>query len=323
MKNIAVRDTSLDNVCAIMIIYMIYGHVCLWCGVKQNEILTRCLYFFMPWFFFKSGMFFREEPVRQTLLKGIKRLVVPYIIFSIIGQFVFWIMWILQGRDVNIDYILSPLRTLLHEGAVVGNSPLWFLFTLFLVRLIFIIIYKRTKKIVMVITFLSVVVPFVLCLNKFHDFYYISNVCSGLFFYIMGFYLKDKQYEMKYMVLGLLFYLLYAIYYHSYFDFRSNQINPSFYILCFLSCIGGIIVYNNIFKRLFSNFKILEYIGRNSMSYYVLHWIVLGVMSILFKYILNFEDGYLLFSIYLISNILLLPLLDVYISKKFKWVIGK
>lgn len=59
------------------------------------------------------------------------------------------------------------------------------------------------------------------------------------------------------------------------------------------------------------------------MSYYVLHWIVLGVMSILFKYILNFEDGYLLFSIYLISNILLLPLLDVFISKKFKRVLGK
>lgn len=61
MKNIAVRDTSLDNVCAIMIIYMIYGHVCLWCGVKQNEILTRCLYFLCHGSFLKAVCFLEKN----------------------------------------------------------------------------------------------------------------------------------------------------------------------------------------------------------------------------------------------------------------------
>lgn len=301
---------------------MIYGHVCLWCGVNQNEILTRLLFFFMSWFFFKSGMFFREESIKQTLLKGIKRLIVPYIFFSIIGQLVFWAMWVMQGNEVDIDYVLRPLRTLLHEGAVVGNSPLWFLLTLFLVRLIFIFLYKRQRNRIKIITVISIVIPFVLCLVDFHDLYYISNVCSGLFYYIMGFYLKDNQYKKIYLIIGLLFYLIYVFYFPSYFDFRSNIIKPSFYILCIVSCLGGIIVYNNIFKRL-PNFKILEYIGRNSMSYYVLHWIVLGIMSILFKYSLELNDGCLLFYMYIFSNILLLPLLDILISKNFKWILGK
>ena len=93
MKNIAVRDTSLDNVCAIMIIYMIYGHVCLWCGVKQNEILTRCLYFFMPWFFFKSGMFFRTG--KANFIKGNKTAR-----SSIYNFFNYWAICILDYVDI-------------------------------------------------------------------------------------------------------------------------------------------------------------------------------------------------------------------------------
>ena len=137
------RDYSLDAVCGLMIIYMIYGHICLWSGVEQIELFPRLLFYFMPWFFFKSGMFFREKTLKKEFVNGVKKLIVPYIVFSIIGQLVFYLMWIAKGETSCQLYILAPLRTLLHEGAVVGNSPLWFLLSLFCVKIIFDEIYVK------------------------------------------------------------------------------------------------------------------------------------------------------------------------------------
>ena len=92
------RDYSLDAACGLMIIYMIYGHICAWSGVQQIELFPRLLFFFMPWFFFKSGMFFREKPFKKEFVNGVKKLIVPYIVFSIIGQLVFYLMWIAKGE---------------------------------------------------------------------------------------------------------------------------------------------------------------------------------------------------------------------------------
>lgn len=69
------RDNSLDAACGLMIIYMIYGHICLWSGVTQVEIFPRLLFFFMPWFFFKSGMFFKPRSYKSELSGGGKEIV--------------------------------------------------------------------------------------------------------------------------------------------------------------------------------------------------------------------------------------------------------
>lgn len=321
MINKANRETFLDSVCAIMIIYMIYGHICLWCGIKQFEIFQRILFFFMPWFFFKSGMFFRKESLKKNILKGFNRLVVPYMLFSIIGQIVFWIMWLIDGTNLGYNYIMSPLRTLFHEGAVVGNSPLWFLLTLFFVRIIFSVIFNQKINIYLCIL-LSIIGSFIFCYIDFHNIMYIPNTFCGLFFYMVGYLMRDKQYNKIVLILGFLFYIVYVFIYPSYFDFRSNSVAPSYYILCILSCLGGIIVFNNIFKKL-PECKFLSYIGKNSMSYYVLHWIVLGIASIIFKSIMNISANYVLFWLYIFANLLFLPILDIFISRENKKLLGK
>lgn len=69
------RDESLDAVCGLMIVYMIYGHICLWSGIQQIEWIPRLLYFFMPWFFFKSGLFFKPRSLKEELVGGGKEIV--------------------------------------------------------------------------------------------------------------------------------------------------------------------------------------------------------------------------------------------------------
>ena len=75
MNNIEIgkRVGHLDLGCGILIIWMIYGHL-----LGQLNMLDSPLYiypryalgFCMPWFFFKSGMFHKEEISVNKSLRG-------------------------------------------------------------------------------------------------------------------------------------------------------------------------------------------------------------------------------------------------------------
>lgn len=317
------RDYSLDAACGLMIIYMIYGHICAWSGVQQIELFPRLLFYFMPWFFFKSGMFFREKTLKKEFVNGVKKLIVPYIVFSIIGQLVFYLMWIAKGETSCQLYIMAPLRTLLHEGAVVGNSPLWFLLSLFCVKIIFDDIYVKFHNLggylLVLFTGLS---AYLLRYIEFNNYFYIANICCGVFFYGCGYVLR-KYVDKKWVIfVSFCLYVVYSIIYPSYFDFRSNNVAIDAYPLCLLSCIGGIIIINAIFKKVKSIQIPFISIGKNSMTYYTAHWVVLGVSSLLFQNIMHLI-GYELFVAFSLANIVMLPLLDIFFNKHCKWIIGK
>lgn len=65
------REVYLDVVCGIMIIWMILGHLIASCGLRDTVLYTignRLFPFFMPWFFFKSGMFYKKRPFKQVIV---------------------------------------------------------------------------------------------------------------------------------------------------------------------------------------------------------------------------------------------------------------
>jgi fucose 4-O-acetylase-like acetyltransferase len=77
------RDNSIDVIAGILLIHMVLGHV------FQFAKLTDCrfyhwmdvLFFFMPWFFFKSGMFFnKNKKVVDVMILGGKKLMSNYLI---------------------------------------------------------------------------------------------------------------------------------------------------------------------------------------------------------------------------------------------------
>lgn len=62
------RDDSLDGVCGLLIIWMISMHAAQWSGVKGTtffNVATHVFFYFMPWFYFKGGMFatVKEEKI--------------------------------------------------------------------------------------------------------------------------------------------------------------------------------------------------------------------------------------------------------------------
>lgn len=75
----ATRDYSLDWISGLLILHMIIGHIAGW--VEMDYPVNNILFFFMPWFFFKGGMFHRHKEWKVELNKSFKRLIIPFIVF--------------------------------------------------------------------------------------------------------------------------------------------------------------------------------------------------------------------------------------------------
>lgn len=130
----ATRDYSLDWISGLLILHMIIGHIAGW--VEMDYPVNNILFFFMPWFFFKGGMFHRHKEWKVELNKSFKRLIIPFIVFSIIGQAIWTIRLLCLHETDIVKYIGFPGTFILY-GAFHGNAPLWFLFSLFIVRIAF------------------------------------------------------------------------------------------------------------------------------------------------------------------------------------------
>jgi len=66
------RQVHLDNVSGLMICYMMLMHILLWKKIPltNDSIWLEPLKFFMFWFFFKSGMFFKLKPTKDKIIGG-------------------------------------------------------------------------------------------------------------------------------------------------------------------------------------------------------------------------------------------------------------
>lgn len=265
------RDNSLDAVHGLMLSHMIILHTCGLSGVNQNQlsiVICNLLFCFMPWFYFKSGSFFKPIELRYMLYKDIKRLLCPFVVFSFFGFVVYEI--ITPG-----DQFWYMVYSLLNRGAVPGNEPLWFLLSLFFSKFFFHFLYK--KKWLLIIPLLAYLG---LSIQYFSLPWYVLNVLSGTFFYGLGYWLKSIQYSKLSLVVSGVFFCFLLFYSDSQVAMYNNQLLKGYRALWILESVCAIIFYNNLF-RLFANsywLKPLIYMGCNAMGFYCLHWIILEIV---------------------------------------------
>lgn len=134
------RDNSLDIVGGILIVYMILGHAFLWSHTYNNVtylFLRRCLFFFMAFFFYKSGMFYTRRSVKDAISRGLHKFIYPFVVYMLIGEAVRCLRLYIQEGDINIvHYIVYPFISVVGRGGPSGNVPLWFLLALFFTQLV-------------------------------------------------------------------------------------------------------------------------------------------------------------------------------------------
>lgn len=301
------RNNSLDNINGVLITFMFFYHVVGFAGLSEDfYIITNIFSFFMPWFFFKSGMFFKEEKFIDIYHKSIKRLIYPFIYFSIIGHFIYCLYLFFVVKDFNIiHYTLSPIKQLLMYGSIAGNLPLWFLLSLFAVRIIFFYVYKNKYLIS-----LLVAIPYLVYIFEINIPLYFVNVFSGLFFYSCGYFLKKHQYNNKFFLIAFGIYFLALILCPSYIDMRTNNLVWGNYYWYYIVALAGIITINGLFFYLTKKeIPVLNILGKNSMAILCIHWLVLYCVKIIFPNLQGFS--FLIVSALLV--IIVMPIIILWI----------
>lgn len=275
------RFFYIDTLSGLLICYMMLYHILLrgLVNCSVDNIWLEPLQFFMFWFFFKSGMFYAPKISNDLFVRGGESLI-PLLVYSLIGHIVECIKLFVNG-DLNWKhYLLTPFKEFVCTGSVTGNQPLWFLFSLFIVQLLFNELFVRKTKPILILL-LSLLIPIVLFYCGDNNlFIYLANVPLGMAAYTCGYMIKEKQFEKSFFFPALMIYLGVMLLQPSHLVFRSNTLNSGgHYLLAIAFSLSACVVFNNVFKKL-PNCSWLQFIGKNSMTYYVTHWIILNICSL-------------------------------------------
>lgn len=238
-------------------------------------------------------------------------------VFSLLGHALLCIQMWNNGICDWRHYLIDPIYSLILAGSVSGNTPLWFLPSLLAVQFLFNIFVKKIPS----LWLFAIGISFAYLLFKFniHKPFYLGNISLGLAAYAIGYKLKVRQFQ------KILFYSSVVIYVFLFFfqsysiDFRVNELKGGSYLLAVSFAICGCVLINNGFKIMSKSFKLLEYIGRKSMSFYVMHWIIILAITVICDY-----HGWRLFVTMFIASIFFLPIADkLNCVCHLTWMIGK
>lgn len=337
------RQFYLDNISAILIAYMIFiVHLTYFCPVQGSiiDMLRSLLYFFMAWFFFKSGMFYKDKPIKAVIKSSAKRLLVPWAVFNVIGIVV---MGLQAYRGLGLSLfppLLNSIEVIAFNEAIWADLPLWFLLSLFAVRVAFAILYKcRVNAWALLIIFLAATIfihytcyvswkgmdnlPFTILDHHLPEnvLLIVGNICYGSLFYTLGYILQTKQYNRPVVIIACLAFVAHLFYP---IDIDTRIIDTPNMPLIIFFCLAGIIVADNVFKRYLNrSVMILTYVGRNSMTYYIVHYLLFyfTFRVALPQYKFSGVGYYLLFSV--ITIVLLYGVDKLFNMKALHWMIGK
>lgn len=189
------RLAYIDNIKGIGIFLVVLGHI-----TKNVYIINFIYSFHIPLFFFISGMLINpsKHSLKDFVINKFKRLIVPYLAFSVISLVIWASAKVMMGEQISIQQqILGILRANVNLGDLKFNIPLWFLPCLFVTEILFVLIYKIINKNT-IFTFIIILIISIFSFNisnNYHPFYFWEievSLCQILFLYIG--HLSNKYY---------------------------------------------------------------------------------------------------------------------------------
>ncbi len=284
------RNIIYDEVAGLLIIYMIAYHIMQWAGMQESEgmHIMAFMNFFMPWFFYKGGMFFKEKSSMAMLTGSFRRLMIPFFIWSIIGAIVFgFFSCYYFHTHTMLEYLKMNIYQLLTEGCVPGNAPLWFLVALFFVKIIF---NKCAAEKIPIIypSIIGIAISMALHFYELSLPHYVNYISSGLFFFGMGILLNEISNRYMFKVVCILVYICLSIISRPIVDIHLNTLLEGYYLLWPIWSIAGIVTINTLFEYIHKKTRVtaiptLAFIGRKSMTFYVVHWPIIMTLFYLFR----------------------------------------
>lgn len=327
------RNLSLDWISGILMIKIILMHMTPSFDIawfqEFNHFLGYTLFMFMPWFFFKAGMYNKPTHLHRCFKTSAKRLLLPWLIFGLFGLAVFYLTIVRHPHD-SIKFICDSIRTVVIELAMPGNLALWFLMSLFVCRIFTSAIKISTTKHAHAMAIIGFLLAFLL--YKYPPELYgftmvFPDIFMALFFYAAGYIFRYKQYDKRIAIVAVVILAGLSVLDHSILDMRTNGVKslPVTYVLFYPRALCGIIVFNyiiaNLLPQAYLSKSILSYIGRNSMGYYVLHMPLILLCRIVSYQIPALSVEGALFMTLVILTVSL-PLLDILLRRYWPEALG-
>lgn len=196
---------------------------------------------------------------------------IPFIFCSFFGVLLSFICyWVLHVKP-DLKLFFGVFGQIIVYGAPWWNIPVWFLSTLFLVKVIT-SQYEGKHTAFYLLTTVAVFVTHHI-LSHSDRFNYIGNTALATFVYILGYKLKDVNFKryMMYWIIGISYMTIFIIF-PTALDIWSNKSLFGSYYLAVLSAILGIILVNKIFYLCkFLHIKPLIFMGQNAMLFLAFH----------------------------------------------------
>lgn len=330
------RISWIDVARGIGIILVIYGHTL---GSSGHRYLIYS--FHMPLFFFLSGLVFRSrsgETYKQSLMKDIKRIMIPYFIFAFASLFLWFI--ILPPENQTSSTILKQFIGILYGNASHGylaiNTVLWFLPCLFITKQIFWFLSKLPKNLLAISLIGFSIIGYIssLYFSNLRFPYGFETALTGIVFFGMGYlwnFIPEKiNINLdRYIIFLTAIFAFLTIYfadlnwqiYGLQIDLRLNRLNNYFYF--YIAAISGILATIFISKIIDKN-RLLEYLGRNTMPLFIWHYFVFIYLNRLFfmikppQEIIDFRNEYYTFIYTTLAIIIILAATETYRRAKLR-----
>lgn len=273
----------------IGILLVVLGHI-----IPQESYLGGTIYsFHMPLFILLSGVFAstcEKYKFIDYLKKSVSRLIVPYVVFTLIGIALNYIIvdWRIYFSAATFKDVLINCNAYYWQT----TGALWFLVALFIIRILFYFYDKLIlKKGSAMLIALSLVCLFYIAIylnvfqvwmSQYHPAFtfpfQLKSAMIGLPFYIIGYLLKDNIKSFSYKDNPVLNSVLFvgsavltfgfAVRYNHTVNLGANTYNDSFLFVVF--AFTGIYI-TIVIGSLLKKSKVLIWFGKHSMEIYLLH----------------------------------------------------
>ena len=294
------RNHAFDLLCGICIVRMMMLHVMSFCQMQWQEWWVEIMhwtYFFMSFFFFKAGYFNKtlQGDTRTFLVKKTRQLIVPYVVWGVLGALVYLgFAWLILPSN-NTMVKLVTWEHLWTTSSFFGNGPVWFLMSFFMAYVAMHFISKadewfmRRESVLRpswVVLFFPLI-SYELCMMGNPLWFNLNNVFWGIFLFLLGRLWREclENYERRVMMLlsvtMIVVFVVLNILDRGEYTMSVNSWT-GFYPATLLKTMCALCGFSGLFLLLPTpRVPVLGYIGEHSMVFFVAHYPLLTFYQML------------------------------------------
>lgn len=273
MEKQKTRLPEFDILKGIGIILVLLGHLPI-----SSEMHMVIYSFHMPLFFFCSGVFFHKRAVKESMIKDVKSILIPYAFFAVILIVTLFLVSLFHTYSISVA--LSQIKIVPFDRQCYSlYHTIWFFVCIYFVKEIFNVFYKSPMQ-GLIIGGVIYIVSLVLQQYKIHLPFFIDSSLGMISFYSIGFYLhhffvlKQMTVTNKITIGALLLFVCYVcviILVKPYINVRDNEY-PCFLVISALIPILSLYILSKKISESCSIFTgIIKICGVNSLFLFALH----------------------------------------------------